>query len=234
MTIKQIVENTDTRAGRAWDLAVQALILISLVSFSIETLPKLGQKTRFWLYVVEVVTVALFTIEYGLRIIVADKRLGFIFSFYGLVDLVAILPFYVSTGVDLRAVRVVRLFRVFRLFKFLRYTEAIQRFRDAFREIKEELVLYVIATAVLVYLSSVGIYFFESEAQPDQFGSVFHCLWWSVVTLTTVGYGDVYPVTIGGKIFTAFVLIAGIGIIAVPTGLLASALTRARTSKSEP
>ncbi|MFH1922932.1 MAG: potassium channel family protein, partial [Planctomycetota bacterium] len=79
----------------------------------------------------------------------------------------------------------------------------------------------------------VGIYFFESEAQPDQFASVFHCLWWSVVTLTTVGYGDVYPVTIGGKIFTAFVLIAGIGIIAVPTGLLASALTRARTSKSD-
>lgn len=231
MTIKQIVENTDTRAGRTWDLAVQALILISLVSFSIETLPKLGQETRFWLYVVEVVTVALFTMEYGLRILVADKRLGFIFSFYGLVDLVAILPFYISTGVDLRAVRVVRLFRVFRLFKFLRYTEAIQRFRDAFREIKEELVLYVIATALLVYLSSVGIYFFESEVQPDQFGSVFHCLWWSVVTLTTVGYGDVYPVTIGGKIFTAFVLIAGIGIIAVPTGLLASALTRARTSK---
>jgi len=233
MTIKQIVENTDTRAGRAWDLAVQALILISLVSFSIETLPKLGQETRFWLYVVEVVTVALFTIEYGLRIIVADKRLGFIFSFYGLVDLVAILPFYVSTGVDLRAVRVVRLFRVFRLFKFLRYTEALERFRDAFVEIKEELVLYVIATVLLVYLSSVGIYFFESEAQPDQFASVFHCLWWSVVTLTTVGYGDVCPVTIGGKIFTAFVLIAGIGIIAIPTGLLASALTRARTSKSD-
>ncbi|NQT38218.1 MAG: ion transporter, partial [Planctomycetes bacterium] len=187
-----------------------------------------------WLYVVEVVTVALFTIEYGLRITVADKRLGFIFSFYGLVDLVAILPFYVSTGVDLRAVRVVRLFRVFRLFKFLRYTEALERFRDAFVEIKEELVLYVIATVLLVYLSSVGIYFFESEAQPDQFASVFHCLWWSVVTLTTVGYGDVCPVTIGGRIFTAFVLIAGIGIIAVPTGLLSSALTRARRSKSEP
>ncbi|OHB78508.1 MAG: voltage-gated potassium channel [Planctomycetes bacterium RBG_16_64_12] len=231
MTLKAIVEDTDTRAGRAWDLAVQALILISLVSFSIETLPKLRQETRFWLYVVEVVTVALFTLEYALRILVADKRLGFIFSFYGLVDLLAILPFYISAGVDLRAVRIVRLFRVFRLFKFLRYTEALQRFRDAFREIKEELALYLISTALLVYLSSVGIYYFESEAQPDQFASVFHCLWWSVVTLTTVGYGDVYPVTIGGKIFTAFVLIAGIGIIAVPTGLLASALTRARTSK---
>ena len=94
MTLKAIVEDTDTRAGRAWDLAVQALILISLVSFSIETLPKLRQETRFWLYVVEVVTVALFTLEYALRILVADKRLGFIFSFYGLVDLLAILPFF--------------------------------------------------------------------------------------------------------------------------------------------
>lgn len=228
MTLKTIVEDTNTRAGRAFDLTIQALILISLISFSIETLPNLSKATRYWLYVTEVVTVALFTIEYGLRILVSDKRFGYILSFYGLIDFLAIAPFYLSTGIDLRAVRVLRLFRVFRVFKFVRYTEAIQRFKDAFAEIKEELILYVIATGLLLFLSSVGIYYFEGETQPKAFGSVFHCMWWAIVTLTTVGYGDVCPATVGGRIFTAVVLLLGIGVIAVPTGLFASALTKTR------
>lgn len=228
MSLKKIVEGTDTRAGRAFDLVIEGLILLSLVGFSLETLPNLSKEARFWLYVVEVVTVAIFTIEYGLRILVADHRLRFVFSFYGLVDLAAILPFYIAAGIDLRSLRALRLFRVFRVFKLLRYTKAMQRFKDAILEIKEELVLYLIASALLLFLSSVGIYYFESEAQPHAFGSVFHCLWWAVITLTTVGYGDAYPVTVGGRIFTSFVLLLGIGFIAVPTGLFASALTEAR------
>ena len=141
MTLKTIVENADTPAGMFFDIVVQALILISLVSFSIETLPDLSKDTQYWLYVVEVVTVSLFTIEYGLRILVADNRLQYIFSFYGLVDIIAIAPFYISTGIDLRAVRVLRLFRVFRIFKFVRYTQAMRRFKAAFSEIREELIL---------------------------------------------------------------------------------------------
>lgn len=223
MNLKKTIED-----GKTFNLVIQALILVSLISFCIETLPDLSDQARFWLYVVEVITVSLFTIEYGLRILVADNRLRFVTSFYGLIDFIAILPFYVATGIDLRTVRVLRIFRVFRIFKFLRYTKAIERFKDAFRELKEELVLFVIATVLMVFLSSVGIYYFEGESQPETFGSVFHCMWWAVVTLTTVGYGDVYPVTVGGRLFTAFVLFIGIGIIAVPTGLFASALTRPR------
>ena len=86
---------------------------------------------------------------------------------------------------------------------------------------------------MLLYLSSVGIYYFESDAQPEQFKSVFHSLWWSVATLTTVGYGDVYPVTVGGKVFTFFVLMIGLGIVAVPAGLVASALAKAREEVGE-
>ena len=168
----------------------------------------------------------------ALRILYANSRIGYIFSFYGMVDLIAILPFYITSGVDLRAVRILRFFRVIRVFKFLRYTKAIQRFKDAFNEIRDELTIYLMATAMLIYLSSVGIYYFEDEVQPDKFGSIFHCLWWAMVTLTTVGYGDVYPITVGGRIFTVFVMIIGIGIVAVPTGLFASALTRTR-NKSE-
>jgi voltage-gated potassium channel len=157
MSLKRIIEDTDTRAGRIFDLSVQALIIVSLVSFCIETLPSLSREAKFWLRVIEVVTVGLFTIEYGLRILVASRRLGFVFSFYALVDLVAILPFYISAGVDLRAVRIVRLFRVFRVFKFLRYTKAIRRFKDAFIDIGEELVLYFIATALLLFDSATVV-----------------------------------------------------------------------------
>jgi len=228
MTLKTLVEDTTTTQGKAFAIAIQSLILISVIGFSIETLPDLGPRARHWLYVAEVITVSVFTIEYGLRILVADNRLHFITSFYGLIDLAAILPFYIATGIDLRTVRVLRLFRVFRVFKFLRYTEAIDRFKDAFREIKEELILYLIATGLMVFLSSVGIYYFEGKAQPDKFGSVFHCLWWAIVTLTTVGYGDVAPTTVGGRVFTAIVMLLGIGVIAVPTGLFAAALTKTR------
>jgi len=233
MNLKQIVEDYNAPAGKAFAVIIQLLILVSLVSFSIETLPDLSESTRYWLNVVEVGTVSIFTAEYLLRLLVADNRWRFVTSFYGVVDLIAILPFYLSTGVDLRAARSLRLFRVFRIFKFARYTAALDRIKIAFLKIREELALYVIATLLMVFLSSVGIYYFESDTQPERFGSVFHCFWWAVVTLTTVGYGDVFPVTVGGRIFTAVVLFLGIGIIAVPTGLFASALTNTRESENQ-
>lgn len=225
-SIRRIVDGSDTRGARAFDLVIQALIVVSLVSFCIETLPDLSQNARRWLFAIEVATVAVFSAEYALRLTVAEKKLRFIFSFYGLIDLAAILPFYLSTGIDLRSIRVVRMLRLFRIFKLLRYGKAIERFKAAFLDIKEELVVFLIVAVLAIFVASVGIYYFESEAQPKQFGSVFHCMWWAVVTLTTVGYGDVYPITVGGKIFTGAILITGLGVIAVPSGLFAAALTR--------
>lgn len=226
MNLKEIVEDPQSPGGRAFFIVVQLLIVVSLISFSIETVPTLGRETRFWLHVIETVTVAVFTIEYAVRVLVADDRLRFILSFYGLIDLLAILPFYVSTGVDLRVVRILRFFRIFRAFKILRYTKAIRRFRDAFFEVRQELILYAMATVILIYLSAVGIYYFENELQPEVFGSVFDCLWWSIVTLTTVGYGDAVPQTAGGRVFTGFVLLLGVGTVAIPSALLAAALTK--------
>ncbi len=234
MNLKTLVEETETTSGRIFDLSIQGLIVFSLITFSIETLPNLSQTARVWLRTSEIVTVSIFTIEYALRVIVADNKLRFIFSFYGLVDLLAITPFYLRLGVDLRAVRVFRMLRLFRVFKFLRYGRAIQRFRRAFISIKEELILYMIATAFIIFLAAVGIYYFEGKRQPESFGSVFHCLWWAVTSLTTVGYGDVFPVTVGGKVFTAIVLFAGLGIVAVPSGLMASALTATKREEDTP
>ena len=211
-----------------WDYLIQALIILSLVSFAFETLPTLSPASRRVLWIIEVVTVSIFTIEYILRLVLCRPVLSYTFSFFGVVDLIAILPFYLSTGIDLRSIRAFRLLRLFRLLKLTRYSAAMQRFHRAFLIAKEELVLFGAVALIVLYLSSVGIYYFEHDAQPEVFGSVFHALWWSVATLTTVGYGDVYPITLGGRILTFFVLIVGIGIVAVPSGLFASALSRAR------
>ncbi|PQO44053.1 ion transporter [Blastopirellula marina] len=213
---------------RALELGIQALIILSLVAFSLETLPNLSPTMSRTLYFFEVFTVIIFSIEYFTRLWLSPHRLKFVFSFLGIIDLLAILPFFLSIGLDLRSIRVVRLFRLTRLLKLARYNKAIRRFHQAILIAREEILLFVSAATILLYLGAVGIYYCESEAQPEEFGSVFHCLWWSVVTLTTVGYGDVYPVTVGGRIFTAALLFVGLGIVAVPTGIISSALVRAR------
>ncbi|CAM3998958.1 ion transporter [Flavobacterium weaverense] len=227
--LRSIIEDNTTRKGRIFDYLIQILIFISLTSFSIETLPNNSIQTKELLAKIELISIIIFSIEYLLRIYVAEKPLKYIFSFYGIVDILSILPFYLSATFNLKALRAFRIFRIFRAFKLVRYNKALNRFSVAFTFIKEELILFFMITLILVFLTSSGIYFFENEAQPDVFSSLFHSLWWSIVTLTTVGYGDVYPITLGGKIFTFFVLIIGVGIVTIPAGLVASALTKART-----
>lgn len=232
-SVEKILNHTGNVYGRLFAYFIQFLIILSLITFSVSTVPGLSAVEDEILHWVEVVTIAVFTLEYILRIYVAKKKKAFIFSFYGMIDLIAILPFYISTGMDLRAVRVFRLFRLVRILKLIKYSKAIRRFHRAMVISREEIVLFIFVTGMMLFLSAVGIYYFEHEAQPERFSSVFHCLWWSVTTLTTVGYGDMYPVTVGGKVFTFFVLVTGLGIVAVPTGLIASALSQAREEEIE-
>ena len=222
VAVIRIVEN------RTFNFCIQALIVLALVSFSIDTLPDLHPTTRQALATVELLIVAVFSMEYVLRLVASMPMRSYAFSFFGIVDLAAILPFYLAVGLDLQSLRAVRLLRLFRALKLVRYSAAIARFSRAFVIAKEELVLFACATMLILYFAAVGIYHFENEAQPESFASVFDGLWWAVATLTTVGYGDVFPVTAGGKFFTFIVLITGLGVVAVPTGLIASALSRAR------
>ena len=226
--IRNIIEETNYLPSKIFTFTIQILIIISLITFSIDTLPNLSSESKEILSIIELITIIFFTFEYILRILIAKKKLSFIFSFYGLVDLIAILPFYIASGFDLRSVRIFRLLRLIKIFKLFKYNQAINRFHRALVIAKEELILFGFVAIIMLYLAAVGIYFFENEVQPEQFKSVFHSLWWAVTTLTTVGYGDMYPITIGGKIFTFFILTIGLGIIAVPTGLVASALSQAR------
>jgi voltage-gated potassium channel len=231
--LREIVEGRNTRAGRVFDYTIQALIILSIISFSIETLPDLELRTQELLRSFQLFTVIIFTLEYGLRIMVATRKLKYIFSPFGIIDLLAVLPFYIGTGVDLRAIRAFRLLRLFGMFKLVRYSEALQRIHIALKLARAELVLFLSVALIMLYMSAVGIYYFEGQAQPELFGSVFHSLWWAVSTLTTVGYGDVFPITIGGKIFTFFVLMVGLSLIATPAGIISSSLTEARKIMSQ-
>lgn len=216
------------------EIAIQVLIVLSLIAFSIETLPNLSDRARSLLTAFEVITILIFIGEYLVRLYFAKSKLGFVFSFFGLVDLLAILPFFLSRNYfDFRSFRIVRLFRLIRILKLVRYSQAMQRFHRAIVIAREEIILFLVVTLLLMYLSAVGIYFFEHEEQSDKFASVFHSLWWSIATLTTVGYGDVYPITTGGRIFTGLLLMVGLGIVAVPAGLVSSALSAARNADEE-
>ena len=227
--LKKMVEDTDTRRGRAFDHVVKGLILFSVLTYSIETLPNLSERAQHFLYALEVAVVVIFTAEYALRIYVADRKLAYVFSPLGIIDLLAILPFYILLGgADSRALRAMRLLRIARTLKLIRYNLAVDRLLRAVVIAREEIVLFFSLTIIALFLAASGIHYFESEIQPDKFGSIFHGLWWAVVTLTTVGYGDVYPVTTGGRLFTFVILMIGMGIIAVPPGIISSALAKAR------
>lgn len=225
--LNKILFDQTTRYGKRFEIFIQFLIVVSLLNFTVQTLPKLSERVIYFLNVVEIITVIIFSLEYLLRIIFSKNRFKFIFSFFGIIDLLAILPFYLSLGFDLRSVRAIRLFRLFRILKMLRYNKAIDNLKKAFIDVKNELIIFSVACVFLLYFSAAGIYFFENEAQPENFKSIFHSIWWSVATLTTVGYGDVYPITLGGKIFSSIVIFLGLGLIAVPTGLIASSFGKA-------
>ncbi|QDT70223.1 Cyclic nucleotide-gated potassium channel [Planctomycetes bacterium MalM25] len=229
--LRSIIESTDTPAGRAFDATVQLLIVISMVAFAIETLPNLSATTRCLLRVIELGSLVLFTAEYLLRLLLAEKPLRYATSFFGVVDLLAIAPMMLG-AFDARTVRALRLLRLLRLLKLVRYSAAVRRLHLALKIAWEELILFSVISGILLFIAAAGIYQFEHEAQPEAFASIFHALWWAMVTLTTVGYGDVYPITVGGRAFTFLVLVVGLGVVAAPTAMVASALTQARQIES--
>lgn len=218
----------NTRVGRALEYITQSMIVLSVLSVGVETLPDLPKWTTHAFVTEEAIVVGIFTVEYLLRIATAKRKLAYILSFYGLIDVISILPYYLS-GLDMRALRAFRLLRMLRVLKFARYSAASDRLLRAFHDIRGELTLFLTATAILIYLCAIAIFHFEHAAQPTKFRSVLDGMWWAATTLTTVNFGDVVPITVGGKIFTSLVLLCGVGIVAVPTGLVAAALTRFRS-----
>jgi len=225
--------------SRICDTFIMGLIIANVIAVMLATMPPLKlYRTLFDSF--EVFSVVVFTIEYVLRIwtcTINDTfrhpirgRLRFAVTPLAMIDLLAILPFYLeiilpaAKIVDLRALRALRLFRVFRLFKLSRYVEAMQLLGKVLRAKKEELYVTLFILLILLVISASLMYFIENQAQPDVFSSILDAIWWSVVTLTTVGYGDVYPITPIGKLLGAIIALLGIGFFALPTGILSSGL----------
>ncbi len=221
------------RTVRIFEIVSQVMILVWLVSFSLETLPGLTETQQLLLEAVEWTIVVFFTAEYAIRLIFAPHRLKFVFSFFGIIDLLAILPFYFSLLPGFSTLRALRLVRLARLLKLGRYNSALQRLYKAWMLAWEEFVMFMFLAFILLFIAAAGMHHFEHDAQPEKFGSIFDSLWWAVCTLTTVGYGDVYPITMGGRTFTFLVLMVGLGIVAVPTGLVTSSLTMVREKERE-
>jgi len=226
--LEQAINGKHPVLGRIVVFVIYALIALSTISIGIESMPDLPSSWRVALAILEVIAVVVFTIEYVVRLILAPRKLAYVLSPGGLVDILAIAPFYLSLGVDLRALRAFRLLRVLRLLKFARYGNALERLGLALRMVREELVIFGSCAIITLYLCAIGIFYFEHDAQPMVFSSVFDSMWWAAVTLTTVGYGDMYPITFGGRLFTVLVLFVALGVIAIPTGLIGSAMSKVR------
>ena len=180
--------------------------------------------------VFESISIYIFSFEYLFRIRLAfmnDRMRGvakYVFSTFGLIDLISILPFYLNQfiKVDGRFLRILRLFRLTRIFKLGRDSSSLKLFIKALKGVKNELRFTLFLSALAILFSASAIYYLENEAQPDKFSSITESIWWATVSLATVGYGDVYPITPGGKIFASIISLIGIGIVAIPTGIISA------------
>lgn len=231
--LRRSLDDEKKGVGRIFNLGIQGLVFVSMILFAVETIQDLSPGVLRTLSWMNWGIIGIFTLEYGLRVLVAQRRWKYVFGFWGIVDLLAVLPFYLSIGVDLRGLRALRLLRVLIYFKLLRYNRGLVIIKKAFAMVYFELIIVLFAALFVLYLISMGIFYFEHQAQPEAFSNLFDCLWWAVVTLTTVGYGDLYPITVGGKIFTFCVLLFGVGMISVPTAIIASAFLQVRAQHDQ-
>lgn len=231
-------ENGD-RMSRVFDVSIMMLIIVSILSIILQSYESLASRYADLFYCSEVFTVIVFSVEYLLRIWTADQlfpeerhpRIKYALSFMAIIDLLAVLPFYLPfLTADLRFLRMVRLFRLFRLlrvFKLGRYFDALQVIVQVLRESTAQLVISIVLCLFVMLFSAIVMYTVENPVQPEQFPNVIASLWWAICTLTTVGYGDVYPVTAIGRFFAAVISLVGIGIIAIPTGIIAGGFSNA-------
>lgn len=239
--ILEVARPNDT-VSRVVDIFLMSLILINVSLIIAETfeLPPLAVKIS---NIVEIVSVVIFTLEYILRIWSADhaypelppllSSLRFMVTFTAIIDLVSLLPSYISVfSANFMVLRMLRVLRLLRAFKLNRYTNALRDIADVFRKKASQLISSMLVVAFLMLISAVLMYDAEHEAQPEVFENAFSGLWWAIVTVTTVGYGDVHPITVIGRVMGSIIAILGIALIAVPTGIITAGFSEQITHKN--
>lgn len=220
-------------ASKVFDLFIIALIILNVILVIADTFT-LPESVKAAMRYMDVFTAIVFTVEYLLRIWTADllypqyskiaSRIKYIFSFMALIDLFAVLPFYIPLliPIDLRVLRVIKVIRLLRIFKVNRYTNALVTVAEVLKKRSSQLISSMLIVLLLMVISSVIMYNVENPAQPEVFTNAFSGLWWAVATFTTVGYGDIYPITAFGKVLSAVIALLGIGLVAVPTGIISA------------
>lgn len=233
----------DRRGVHLVDTALVLLIGLNIAAVMLASIPGIGERHAAAFERFEILSVLVFTLEYATRVWISIEhggrfarpllgRLRYALTPMALVDLLAIAPFWLGLfiNLDLRLLRVLRLLRIFKL---SRYSSAMNALIEVVSEEAGVIGAWLMILLVMLVLAAGGIYLFEHRAQPEAFGSMPAALWWAVATLTTVGYGDVTPITAGGKLFGGVVMVLGIGMVALPTGILASALSEHLRSRRE-
>lgn len=235
----------DSRLERAFNLAMIALICVNVVAVCLETVPEIFVAHATAFVLLEAFSVTVFTIELFLRTWAAGEdpryagfmgRVRFLLHPISLLDLLAVLPFYLAffgVPLDLRFARVVRVLRVFVVLRLVRYSRALRTLGTVIRNQQEELVVTAMIGGVLLLFASATMYYVEHDAQPLAFPSIPAALWWGVITLATVGYGDVYPITPLGRVLGGLFAVLGVGLFALPAGIIASGFTEELRRKDE-
>jgi len=208
-----------------FDKFIYALIILNLISMVIESEPGLTVNTKAYLFYFEVISISIFSLEYLTRTWLSLKqKKNYNLSFFGIIDLISILPFFFSStlGFDGRFVRIFRLFRVSRILKLGKFSKSFELLGDGIYNVKRELYITFFIAFIMLFFSASGIYYLENPEQPEAFSSITESFWWAVSSLTGVGFEEIFPKTIGGKLFGTLISLVGIGVVAVPTGIVSA------------
>lgn len=224
-----IVFGTSTKGGRRFDVFLLWIILGSVLMVMLESVPQLNEEYRNIFFIVEWIMTAIFTLEYLIRIWISPKPIKYIFSFWGIVDLISILPAFLILFLGdyhyLLVVRIFRLLRVFRILKLVRFTSEAQILREALKASAHKISIFIVSVFAIVTL--LGTMMYVIEGGNSGFSSIPQSIYWAVVTVTTVGYGDIVPLSVTGKFISMIAMITGYAIIAVPTGIVSVAMAKA-------
>lgn len=234
--LSEIIFGVSTPAGRAFDVVLVILIFLSILLVMLESVPSIQKEFGKLFYILEWAITAFFSLEYILRIWIVSKPSRYIFSFYGIIDFLAILPSFVGVFIanthGLMVIRGLRLLRIFRILKLSRYTKESSTLLDSLKASRAKISVFLFAVLMLVVI--IGTLMYIIEGPQNGFVSIPKSVYWAIVTLTTVGYGDMAPTTNLGQFLASFVMIVGYGVIAVPTGIVTAEMSFQKQKREKP